>query len=334
MTLSGPGPLFAHGDDPNEARCTLNDAGLGDGLPVVIPTEARLAAMLGNVAPNAAGSRAADSAVHGHLPPLMGEVRADSVAWNAVAAGCQPGVVPLLLAILEACLEPSFNLLGLLTTTGTPAVAAVVRGPVAVALDMNSGTNCLGPGNAANATLGRAVSLCLRNIGGAQAGVGDMATHGSPGKYSFCFAEQSDGILAGPGKCEEGSFVTVLGVSGTLEVLPHGERLDAAAVIAPVADAVVGALACAFGGRPRGVLRPALLVPPEIAAVLVRAGVDREELAAAVRRRVERIAPAHAESAAALHSIECGGAGVKMTLLVPWAGGCSPVERQVNWPMA
>ena len=82
-------------------------------------------------------------------------------------------------------LEPDFNLLGIATTTGTACVALCVHGPIARTLGVNAGTNCLGPGNRANASIGRALQLCIRNIGGARSDIGDMATMGQPGKYTL-----------------------------------------------------------------------------------------------------------------------------------------------------
>ena len=58
---------------------------------------------------------------------------------------------------------------------------------------MNSGGNVLGQGNRANLTIGRAVQLVVRNVGGGRPGEVDRATHGNPGKISFCFAEDEDG---------------------------------------------------------------------------------------------------------------------------------------------
>jgi hypothetical protein len=57
---------------------------------------------------------------------------------------------------------------------------------------MNSGKNVLGQGNRANLTIGRAVQLVVRNVGGGRPGDVDRATHGNPGKVAFCFAEDEE----------------------------------------------------------------------------------------------------------------------------------------------
>ena len=116
------------------------------------------------------------------MPPMFGDITPDAVAYQCVIAGCQPPELPVVLAAATAILEPDFNLLGIATTTGTACVALCVHGPIARKLGINAGTNCLGPGNRANASIGRALQLCIRNIGGARAETGDMnATRSLPG---------------------------------------------------------------------------------------------------------------------------------------------------------
>ena len=83
---------------------------------------------------------------------------------------------------------------GVLATTMPvgPVIIATVRAPVAIG--MNSGGNVLGQGNRANLTIGRALQLVIRNVGGGRPGGVDRATHGNPGKLSFCFAEDEVGL--------------------------------------------------------------------------------------------------------------------------------------------
>ena len=173
-------PLFAGDTDWDAAQAVLLDLELTDGLPVVVPTPARLAAMLAGRDPETS---------FGAMPPLFGEITTQAVAWCCVVAGCRPAELPVVLEAAIATLEPEFNLLGIQTTTGTPTVAALVHEPAASALGMNAGTNCLGPGNRANACIGRALRMVLTDIGGARPLVGDMATMGQPAKYGMAFAE-------------------------------------------------------------------------------------------------------------------------------------------------
>jgi len=221
MEALGELPIFPDAVPWEEAQAVLEDHALGDGLPLVPPTRLRLEAMLAAVA--------APDKSHGQVPPLMGELTAAGVAYNCLLAGCQPAELAVVLSAAEACLEPGFNLLGILTTTGTPAVVTVVHGGLARTLAMNAGSNCLGPGNRANATMGRAVALVMRNIGGARPGIGDMATMGQPGKYTFCFAEDEEGsqwdsLAVERGFAPEASTVTLFAGDGVQAVADQKSR--------------------------------------------------------------------------------------------------------------
>jgi hypothetical protein len=166
-------------DDPVEA---CFERGWTDGLPVVPPTDARILRML-------EGTRRRPGEVVGRVPPNLAECTVEKVAVNAVMAGCRPEYLPVVLAALEAALEPVFTLHGLLCTTCFSGPVVVVNGPVARRIGMNWGINALGQGNRANATIGRALQLIVRNVGGGVPGELDRATLGGPGKYTFCFAE-------------------------------------------------------------------------------------------------------------------------------------------------
>ena len=167
------------GADPVEA---CYERGWTDGLPVVPPTPERILAMLGGTCRDPA------EAV-GSIPPGMAPCTVEKVAINAVMAGCRPEYMPVVLAALEAALDPGFTLHGLTCSTCFSSPVIIVNGPIARRIGMNAGLNALGQGNRANATIGRAVNLIVRNVGGGRPGEIDRATLGSPGKYTFCFAE-------------------------------------------------------------------------------------------------------------------------------------------------
>lgn len=158
------------------------ERGWSDGLPVTPPTDERVLKML-------AGTRRAPGEVVGLIPPYLAECTVEKVAINAVLAGCKPEYMPVLLASLEAALEPVFTLHGVLATTYFSSPVIIVNGPVATAIGMNSGINALGQGNRANATIGRALNLVVRNVGGGRPGEADRATLGAPSKFTLCFAE-------------------------------------------------------------------------------------------------------------------------------------------------
>jgi hypothetical protein len=156
-----------------------------DGLPVVPPTAARVAATL------AASGRSRDELV-AEMAPNFGRATVEKIAVNAVMAGCRPEYFPVVLAAVEAICDDRFCLLGVSGTTDAVAPLVIVNGPIRGALDINSGAGVFGPGWRANATIGRAVRLCWLNIGGARPGVISMSTFGGPGRYTYCIGESEE----------------------------------------------------------------------------------------------------------------------------------------------
>jgi hypothetical protein len=128
----------------------------------------------------------------GLVPPEFGRATLETIAIQAVMAGCLPSYMPVVCAIVRACLEPRFGLSSLQATTHPAGVCIAINGPVRHLLGFNGGAGCIGPGAHANMTVGRAVRLCMLNLGGAVPGKRDMATHGAPSKISFCFAENEE----------------------------------------------------------------------------------------------------------------------------------------------
>jgi hypothetical protein len=173
------------GDAEDEAEA-MYARGWSDGLPLVPPTPERVARMC-------AGTTREPGDVVAVVPPDLVECTVEKVAINAVMAGCRPEYLPVVLAAVEAACTDEFNIHGLLATTWFSGPLVVVNGPIARAIGMNSGVNALGQGNRANATIGRALQLVVRNVGGGRPGEVDRATLGNPGKYTFCFAEDEAG---------------------------------------------------------------------------------------------------------------------------------------------
>ena len=160
--------------------------GWTDGLPVVPPTEERVMRML-------SGTSLAPSDIVAIAPPDLVELTVEKIAVNAVMAGCLPEYLPWVIAALKAVCTDEFNMHGVLATTMPVGPVIVCSGPGSRAIGMNSGVNVLGQGNRANMTIGRAVQLTIRNVGGGRPGEIDRAAHGMPGKLSFCFAEDEIG---------------------------------------------------------------------------------------------------------------------------------------------
>jgi hypothetical protein len=249
----------------------LFDRGWTDGLPIVAPTEARVLRMLDGT------TRAPDDVV-AILPPDLVECTVEKVAINAVMAGCRPEYLPVVLAAVETACTDTFNIHGLLATTYFSGPVVIVNGPIARAIGMNSGVNVLGQGNRANATIGRALQLVVRNVGGGRPGGIDRATLGNPGKYTFCFAEDEEGSPWEPLSVERGiragaSAVTLFAGEGPRGVVDQASRTPES-------------LARSFAGALRTVAHPKLpmafdafvVVSPEHARVFREAGWSKARL--------------------------------------------------------
>lgn len=153
-----------------------------DGLPVIPPTRERVLKFI-----QFSGLNGDD--LIAVLPPMSGKATVEKIAINSVMAGCVPQFMPVILHSIKAISDEKFNLAGVNATTHPVSICAIINGPITDKIGINSSTGCLGPGNMANATIGRAIRLCLINIAGAVPGIGDHATLASPSKYSFCFGE-------------------------------------------------------------------------------------------------------------------------------------------------
>jgi len=158
------------------------DQGFTDGLPVVPPTPERVIRML-------SGTRRDPQQVIALVPPNMGEATVEKIAINAVLAGCRPDYLPVVIAALEAVCTDAFNIHGVMATTMGASPVLVVNGPIRKLIGMNMGIGALGQGNRANAAIGRALRLAIRNIGGAKPGGTERSTLGNPMKFTMCFAE-------------------------------------------------------------------------------------------------------------------------------------------------
>jgi thiol-disulfide isomerase/thioredoxin len=249
------------------------ERGWSDGLPVVPPTEIRVLRML-------EGTTRAPDEVVAVVPPDLVEGTVEKVAVNAVLAGCLPEHLPTVLACVEAACTDEFNIHGLLATTWFSGPMIVVNGPVRHRLGMNSGTNALGQGNRANATIGRALQLVIRNVGGGRPGGVDRATLGNPGKYTFCFAEDEEGSPWEPLSVWRGaeagtSTVTLFaaeGVRGVVDQLSREPESLARSFAACLRTAAHPKLVLGFDA--------VLVVSPEHARVFREAGWSRDRLLA------------------------------------------------------
>lgn len=215
---------FEAADDLDAINRLYREKRWSDGLPIVPPTAMRVDRML-------ASCRRDRHEVVAHVAPGFGAATVERIAINAVMAGCDADYLPVLIAATEAVADPAFNLQGIQATTNPVAVWLVLNGPLAKQLQVNATFNCIGQGSWANATLGRAMRLILQNIGGAWPGEMDRATHGQPGKFTFCCAENEENHPWQPLHVERGfsasdSTVTVVGAEGTMNMNTHAKYAD------------------------------------------------------------------------------------------------------------
>lgn len=264
--------------DPVEA---CFDRGWTDGLPTVPPTPERILRML-------AGTARDPHETVGRIPPDMAPCTVEKVAINAVMAGCRPEYLPVVLAALEAALDPAFTLHGVTCSTCFSSPVVIVNGPIAKRLGMNSGMNALGQGNRANATIGRALNLVVRNVGGGRPGEIDRATLGTPGKYTFCFAEDEsdDGwtpLAVARGVPPGSSAVTVFAGDGVQGVWDQKAR-------APAELTRSLAMALSAVGHPKLCewVQSILVLSPEHYAIYREAGWDRDRITAGLREALSR----------------------------------------------
>ena len=241
-----------------------------DGLPLIPPTAVRVDAML-------AATKRDRNEIIAHVALGFGAASVERIAINAVMAGCLPEHLPVLIAAVEAVTDMRFNLQGIQATTNPVTPWIIVSGPLAAKLHFNAGVNCLGQGSRANATLGRALRLVMQNIGGALPGDMDRATHGQPGKHTFCCAENEaqspwEALHVERGIGAEDSAVTVVGAAGTHNLNTHEK--DAAQLMRALAYSMIFPTSndYHFAGEPW------LVISPEHAEALSRGGFSKAEV--------------------------------------------------------
>ena len=326
----------------------LFERGWTDGLPVVPPTEKRVLAML-------EGTLRAPGEVVATVPPDLVECTVEKVAINAVMAGCKPEYLPVVLTAVEAACTSQFNMHGLLATTMPTGPVIIVNGPIRRAIGMNAGVNVFGQGNRANATIGRALQLVVRNVGGGRPGEVDRATFGNPGKIAFCFPEDEEGSPWPPLSTELGfaagtNTVTLFPGEGPRSIVDQLARDPES-----LARTFAACLRTVHHPKLPLIFDAILAVGPEHARVFREAGWDRQRLVARIGellmlpgaeivRGAGGIAegvPAHLANAmlpkfrpGGLLVVHCGGgAGLFSSIIGGWANGevgSAPVCREIR----
>jgi len=324
------------------------DRGWTDGLPVVPPTEQRVMRML-------EGTSRQPSEMVAIVPPDLVEVTIEKIAINAVMAGCKPEYLPWVIAGVEAVCNDTFNIHGVLATTMPVGPVIICSGPGTRAIGMNSGMNVFGQGNRANLTIGRAIQLVIRNVGGGRPGEVDRATHGNPGKISFCFAEDEVGS-------PWTSLATSRGVAANIDALTVFPGEGPRCVVDQLArdpESLTNTFAACLRTlhNPKAVLAFDVIVVmgPEHARVYADAGWDRERVLQELHARLEipgedLVRGAHGIAEGVPERLRAmtlpkfrpggillvhagGGAGLFSAIIGGWANGevgSQPVTREVR----
>ena len=259
--------ITVHEDLFSEINELFYRRGWTDGLPIVPPTADRVRQML-------TGSDLFPDYLVAVLDPMGGQATIEKIAVNAVMAGCESAHMPILIAAVEAISKPEADLRGVSTTTNPDIPMLIVSGPIVGQAGINAGTNTLGRGTKANATIGRALHLIIQNIGGSWTGVTDMSAIGQPGEFSMMMAENEPANPWGPLHVELGfpkaaNVVTVLSAEGTHNILGIGIS----------SEQFLKLVASHIAGLDRAYRSTFLLViATDTAAMLAREGWDRKKM--------------------------------------------------------
>ena len=248
----------------DEVNLFFYKRGWTDGLPIIPPTEEAVAKMLGGT------ELQADHAV-AKIIPRLGKATVEKIAINAVMAGALPTYMPVLIAGVMAAYGPeSRKGPWQLGSTLSPAPFWIINGPIRNDLHVNSGSGSLSPGNIANAAIGRAMGLIVKDIGGIRKGIEDMAVIGNPLKYTAVFAENEEESPWEPLHVEQGfqkGDGTITVASGNAFQIVTANGTDDKGILSAVVQSMVGEIASFY-----------LILPPQYARILYDMGWTKKKL--------------------------------------------------------
>jgi hypothetical protein len=248
---------------------------LTDGLPIVPPTQARVAAMTGYVE-RVLGWQAAD--VIGTLAPKQGLATVEKIAANAVMAGCKPEYMPVLLACVRGIADPKFNLDAVQTSTHNTSPLPIVNGPVRAAIDLNWGYNYTGSRWRSTSTIGRALQLTMMNVGGTPGSI-NIHTQGHIARFGHCIAENEEENPWEPLHVERGhaaqtSAVTLIPACTAAMIDDNGGSQTAKELLRTLALSIPY-----VGNRnTNGEGQPLLILCPQHARLLANGGYSKAEV--------------------------------------------------------
>lgn len=260
------------------------EKGLTDGLPVVPPYPEAVEKMI------AASGRPSEE-VLGKVPPSYSPLTIETVAVNAVMAGCLPEYMPVIVAALEAMLDPKYNWVWPACSLKGVAPLIIVNGPIRHQLGINCKGNLFGPGFRANATIGRAIRLIILNVGGSKPQQLDKSTFGHPGKYSYVIGEDEEGSPWSPFHVEHGfmpeeSIVTVAACDSLKQISNFSPHAGAEGILLTIVDA----MSILNNFSITGPSEAFLIISPEHRQTLVEAGYDKEKIREFIIERCGRTA--------------------------------------------
>ena len=292
--------------------------GWGDGLPILPPTEEAVAEMM-------TGTDLPPDHVVAKLIPRMGKATVEKIAVNAVMAGALPTHMPVLIAVVDALSDPKTRFDTFEVSTGSWAPLLVINGPIRNDIHINCSSGMMSPGDIANAAIGRAVGLIVKNIGGARKGIEDMGTLGDAMKYSLVIGENEENSPWEPlhvefGYEKEDNTVTVMFPDRYTQTIPS--QTHAEGIAAALAGMGPGALSC-------------MIVIPDHARIFNQEGWSKKQVKEFImknsgRRDSRRPGRLRNED---FMIVVAGGPGTWMGLLQSAGGfGNSFVTRKIELP--
>jgi hypothetical protein len=217
---TGKSPRVAFKGSLQEVNRFYYSKGWTDGLPIIPPTQEAVAEML-------TGTDLPPDHVVATIIPRKGKATIEKIAINAVMAGALPTYMPVLIAAVQSFADPKTRFDTFEVSTGSWAPFLAINGRIRTDINVNCSSGSLSPGNIANAAIGRAVGLIVRNIGGARKAVEDMGVIGNPGKYSLVIGEDEEESPWEPVSVERGfkkedSTLTVFFPNTFIQTVPTG----------------------------------------------------------------------------------------------------------------
>ncbi|MFC1838648.1 hypothetical protein ACFL1N_03630 [Thermodesulfobacteriota bacterium] len=245
-------------------------SGWSDGLPIVPPTEEAVNEMM-------KGTDLPPDHVVAKVIPRQGKATVEKIAINAVMAGALPTHMPVLIAAFEALADQKTRFDTFEVSTGSWAPFFAVNGPIRNQIHVNYGSGALSPGDIANAAIGRAVGLIVKNIGGARKGIEDMGVIGSPLKYTLVIGEDEENSPWEPLHVERGfqaddNTVTVFFPNSYMQTVPT--ETTAESIARNMQNMKPWSMSC-------------FIVIPSHADILANEGWTKEKLKEFVLKKVE-----------------------------------------------